>query len=85
MRGIPITELAEDIKRSALNSLAVDKSFDCRCCGERFTPEDNQWIFYNLCDTCFCRFDRQKTELRFGISESGYESCDAWIYSCKSI
>ncbi len=29
---------------------------NCRRCGDRFKPEPHQWIFYELCDTCFAKF-----------------------------
>ncbi len=31
--------------------------FHCRRCSTRFQPKPHQWIFYDLCDTCFAAFD----------------------------
>lgn len=83
-------EEAEGLVQQAMNGLAsfekADRSFDCRDCGERFTPKADQWIFYNLCDGCFRPFDAQKMAGRlynhFGYGEKPehyFESCDQYL------
>src|SRR5438552_3027911 len=39
--------------------------FTCKNCGAWFQPQPDQWIFHELCDTCFAPFDRQKMMGRF--------------------
>ena len=58
--------------------------FDCRRCGTRFQPKSRQWIFYDLCDTCFAEFDKQKmhgrVELLINKRKTAYfEDVDAWM------
>jgi hypothetical protein len=58
--------------------------FDCRRCGTRFQPKPHQWIFYDLCDTCFEAFDTQKmhdrVELLINKHKIAYfEDADAWM------
>src|SRR5713226_6264702 len=58
--------------------------FDCRRCGARFQPKPHQWIFYDLCETCFKDFDAQKmlgrVELLIKKRNTAYfEDVDAWM------
>lgn len=73
--------------QNALDSFAEkDRSFDCRRCGAHYVPDRGQWIFYQLCDACFARFDSQKMEGRFitmgmapGDGRKRYEAVADWI------
>jgi hypothetical protein len=65
-----------------------DRAFDCKRCGAHFEPAKQQWVFYELCDDCFARFDRQKMRGRFasigGVPQDGhtgpsFESVNEWI------
>ena len=61
-----------------------NRSFDCRRCGERFQPARGQFIFYDLCDSCFEPFDDQKMHGRYTAMlqgrDTGYtEDVAQWI------
>ena len=65
-KGNPeFSELARDIKTASESFCSDDRSFDCRRCGTPFIPQEGQWIFYNLCDECFLKFNTQKMCGRF--------------------
>ena len=73
--------------RAGLESFTKkDRSFDCRRCGTHYVPADGQWIFYELCDGCFARFDEQKMTGRciaMGMTPDDgkrhYEAAADWI------
>ena len=79
----------EKVKLQALRGLQSALSdnpapFNCRRCDIRFQPKPRQWIFYDLCDTCFEAFDAQKMhgriELLINKRKTAYfEDVDAWI------
>jgi hypothetical protein len=69
-----------------------DRSFDCVACASRFMPAPDQWIFYELCDSCFSGFNHQKMNGRmwmFGPQTTPepvegvdyFEGVDAWVRS----
>jgi hypothetical protein len=57
--------------------------FSCRRCRVWFTPQRGQWIFHDLCDSCFALFDEQKMAGRAAYlrnqSTSYYEDAGEWI------
>ena len=85
-----MTSKKDDFLREVLNGedsfSKSDRSFDCTRCGSHFVPEEGQWIFYNLCNECFVRFDNQKMTRRFMAmgfepkdDKKRYESAAEWI------
>lgn len=89
-----LTDEMLDESRRALESFGkADRSFDCIMCGNRFTPAEGQFIFYELCDRCFGSFDSQKMcgrYLLFGMLKSGecnhpnhFESAKAWAEDAR--
>ena len=60
-----VAELVGELANADASFAKDDRSFDCRLCGNRSTPSENQWIFYNLCDDCFGEFNAQKMRGRF--------------------
>src|SRR5207302_11225395 len=62
----------EKVNRQARRGLETFLSnnpvpFDCRRCGTRFQPKPHQYIFYDLCNTCFGEFDKQKMNGRIEL------------------
>lgn len=58
--------------------------FFCKNCGEWFRPQPDQWIFHELCDTCFTAFDSQKMLGRRSTPLANrtalyFEDVDDWI------
>ena len=60
-----VAELANELANADASFAKGDRSFDCRLCGKHFVPSEHQWIFYNLCDSCFDEFNAQKMHGRF--------------------
>lgn len=52
------------VLQEVMNSFATSKgdSIVCKKCGAWFIRGD--WNFYNLCDTCFSEFDKDKMKER---------------------
>ena len=91
-------ELGREIDTSLSNFAKEDRSFDCRLCGQRFTPAKGQWIFYNLCDSCHGEYQQQRPMRTFvphwpsteeeaeeikRMNVGRFESCDEWLRSKK--
>ncbi len=38
----------------------MNKAFNCKYCDKYYKPENNQYIFYGLCNECFVIYDTQK-------------------------
>lgn len=89
-------ELGRELDTALMSFNKEDRSFDCRLCGQRFTPAKGQWVFYNLCDTCHLEYQKQRpirTLLPYWPStEEGaenikqenvgrFESCGEWSAS----
>jgi hypothetical protein len=56
--------------------------FDCVCCGQRFTPAESQWIFYDLCTMCAGPFYEQRDAGRVAFlslsRKSHHENSREW-------
>lgn len=49
---------------------------DCKCCGQSWEPLS--WNFYDLCESCFEIFDKQKMKHRL-TGEPGFEDVYKWL------
>lgn len=73
----------------ALDRLAKgNPGFNCKKCGAWFQPTPKQWIFHELCATCFAAFDRQKMEGRLALMVEKkkmqyFEDSDEWVQQTK--
>ena len=72
------------IKRLQLGNPA----FNCKKCGRIYKPARTQWVFHELCDKCFAKFDEQKVVGRakwFNEKKKVfyYEDSDEWVSSFK--
>ncbi len=62
-----MTEVHDEITRGLDHFVSESlEPFDCKKCGESFTPSPGQWIFYNLCDGCFRAYNSAKMDSRLG-------------------
>jgi hypothetical protein len=81
--------IEEDSLQAIARLSTGNPGFDCKNCGAWFKPKPQQWIFHQLCDSCFAVFDRQKMMGRYArIVEkktvSYFEDVDDWIKQNKT-
>ena len=85
--GVDKTKFAEENHRALKNYLSDNPlPFDCN---HHYQPKPQQWIFHNLCDTCFALFDKQKVYGRIDLfinkrQTAYFEDSDAWSKAVKT-
>ena len=64
-----------------MNSGKAGDTVQCRLCGVKF--QRPFWFFYELCASCFERFDQAKMEGRCGLGPP-MESVTTWMEKVKN-
>lgn len=88
--GIDKIKMQEQREKALISYFSDNPpAFNCKHCGNNYQPEPRQWIFHNLCDTCFPLFDKQKMEGRIDLliykrQTAYFEDSDAWSNAVKN-
>src|SRR5579864_1822622 len=82
-------KIKQEVKQAIEKIKVGNPQFYCKKCNELFQPKSDQWIFHQLCDSCFGKYDLQKmmgriTFLRTGKSVKYFEDCNEWIKTFKN-